>query len=61
MSLLPFLEVFMPSLPDYWSMISSQMSAFMNWSAVSTPVSIIVGAAVVTVMLGLFLSVFMRH
>jgi|GEM_PF-5480513 len=51
----------MPTLPDYWTTISSQMSSFMNWTAVSTPTAIIVGAAVVCVMLAMFLSVFMKH
>lgn len=46
---------------DWWTGISSQMSAFMAWSSVSTPVQQVVGTAVVCVMLMLFLGVFLHH
>jgi hypothetical protein len=49
------------TLPDYLTGIQSQMSSFMNWTAVATPVQLMVGTATVCVMLALFMAVLIRH
>lgn len=49
------------TLPDYWTGISGQMTTFMEWSTVATPVALIVGTAVACVMLAMLLGVFKHH
>jgi hypothetical protein len=54
-------EVIEMTLPDYWTGISAQMTTFMEWTTVATPVALIVGTAVACVMLAMLLGVFKHH
>lgn len=48
------------TLPDYSTGIISQINTFLSWSTVSGVVAIVIGVAVASMILALFMRVFVR-